>query len=153
MRKKILQLYLEKFPVCLTVSISDFCPQNGICSLQRTLNNQVFISFNYCIVVVTVSKKILRKNTEISLNFPQENINSPRKWESQTGSCLQMEFIYLERKLYHFPGCLVGPQSQHIITQINRDILELVTTVNLIISFQHSRSGYHGYSSYIISTF
>ena len=48
--------------------------------------------------------------------------------------------------LYHFN--ILELVTMVTLRQFN--ILELVTTVTLVISFQHSRTGYHGYSSHLI---
>lgn len=65
-------------------------------SSQKASTHHVFVSFHYCVVVVTVSDKFYWKTSlwrsalpiRISVNFPPENSLPLRKWESQVESCL-----------------------------------------------------------------
>ena len=68
-------------PVCPTDSLSHICPKNSICLWKKTFTHQVFVSFHYCVVVVTVLKKItatVNLHTE-TVNVPPENILPPCK--------------------------------------------------------------------------
>ena len=59
MRKENPQLYMENVccPVCLTNSLSHFVLKKNK-TKQKTLTCHVFVSLNYCVIVVTFLKKI-----------------------------------------------------------------------------------------------
>ena len=93
--EKMLQLYMEKplchlvchlvcHPVCPIDSLSHFCPEN---------THQVFVSFQYCVVVVTVLKRITA-TVRPRWTSPQKTASLLTS-ESQTGSRLLVATIYL----------------------------------------------------------